>query len=61
MTTPVRSKRHNSILDNVETIKTSKDANINPTTSYIYLSKNARGDKFVSHTLHDNINYVNKY
>ena len=34
-----RSERHNSILDKIETIKAFEDANIKPTTTYQYLSK----------------------
>ncbi|XP_057547361.1 protein FAR1-RELATED SEQUENCE 5-like [Amaranthus tricolor] len=49
-----------SILDKIETIKAFEDANIKPTTAYRYLLKDAGGDEFVGHTLHDHINCVNR-
>ena len=56
-----RSERHNSILDKIETIKAFEDASIKPTTAYRYLSKDAGGDEFVGHTLHDHIKCVCRY
>ena len=44
----------------METIEGFEDAQVRPTTMYIYLAKHAEGTECVGHILRDHLNYVNR-